>query len=73
MEMMNTSVGLKLIVNPDDQKIEKEMDNKTVKQYWENDPRSCCLIEKASAFPLFSGPEPSSTFLSPLRIREYSP
>ena len=40
MEMMNTSVGLKLIVNPDDQKIEKEMDNKTVKQYWENDPRA---------------------------------
>ena len=30
-EMRKTSVGLKLIVNPDDQKIEKERDNKTVK------------------------------------------
>lgn len=40
MEMMNTSVGLKMIVNPDDKKVEKEMDNKTVKQYWANDPRA---------------------------------
>ena len=35
MELMNTSVGLKLIVNPDDKKVEKEMGNKTVKQYWD--------------------------------------
>lgn len=40
MELMNTSVGLKMIVNPDDKKVEKEMDNKTVKQYWDNDPRA---------------------------------
>ena len=40
MELMNTSVGLKLIVNPDDKKVEKEMDNKTVKGYWENDARA---------------------------------
>ncbi|NCE71727.1 haloacid dehalogenase-like hydrolase [Odoribacter sp. Z80] len=40
MELMNTSVGLKLIVNPDDKKVEKEMGNKTVKQYWDNDPRA---------------------------------
>lgn len=40
MELMNTSVGLKLIVNPDDKKVEKEMDNKTVKGYWDNDPRT---------------------------------
>ncbi|MDE6452248.1 MAG: haloacid dehalogenase-like hydrolase [Odoribacter sp.] len=40
MELMNTSVGLKLIVNPDDKKTEKEMNNKTVKEYWANDPRA---------------------------------
>lgn len=40
MELMNTSVGLKMIVNPDATKVEKEMDNKTVKQYWANDPRA---------------------------------
>ena len=40
MELMNTSVGLKMIVNPDDKKVEKEMGNKTVKQYWDNDPRA---------------------------------
>lgn len=40
MEMMNTSVGLKMIVNPDDKKAEKVMGDKTVKQYWENDPRA---------------------------------
>lgn len=40
MEMMNESVGIKLIVNPDDEKIEKgreagDMDGFTVKKYWE--------------------------------------
>lgn len=40
MEMMNESVGIKLIVNPDDEKIEKgagagDMDGYTVKKYWE--------------------------------------
>lgn len=40
MELMNTSVGLKMIVNPDDKKVEKEMNNKTVKQYWAEDPRA---------------------------------
>lgn len=40
MEMMNMSVGMKMIVNPDDVKVEKEMNNKTVKQYWMVDPRT---------------------------------
>lgn len=40
MEMMNESVGIKLIVNPDDQKVEKgteagDMNGYTVKGYWE--------------------------------------
>ncbi|WP_316811718.1 HAD family hydrolase [Pedobacter heparinus] len=40
MEMMNIATGLKLIVNPDDQKVEKgseagAMDGNTVKSYWE--------------------------------------
>lgn len=40
MEMMNESVGLKLIVNPDDQKVERgheagKMEGFTVKDYWE--------------------------------------
>lgn len=40
MEMMNESVGMKLIVNPDDQKVEKgheagDMNGYTVKGYWE--------------------------------------
>jgi phosphoserine phosphatase len=40
MEMMSESVGLKLIVNPDDEKIEKgveaaSMNGYTVKSYWE--------------------------------------
>lgn len=49
MELMNTSVGLKMIINPDDKKVEKEMDNKTVKQYWVNDPR--CIIEYCNDVP----------------------
>lgn len=45
MEMMNTSVGLKMIVNGDDEKIEKgtsagEMDGYTVDQYWSKDPQT---------------------------------
>jgi len=40
LEMMNESVGIKLIVNPDDEKVEKgvpagAMDGYTVKQYWD--------------------------------------
>lgn len=40
MEMMNESVGIKLIVNPDDEKVERgnhagEMQGYTVKQYWQ--------------------------------------
>lgn len=40
MEMMNESVGIKLIVNPDDEKVEKgsgagDMEGFTVKGYWE--------------------------------------
>lgn len=40
MEMMNESVGIKLIVNPDDEKVEKgpeagDMNGYTVKDYWE--------------------------------------
>lgn len=45
MEMMNTSVGLKLIINGDDEKIEKgpgagDMDGYTVEQYWSKDPQA---------------------------------
>jgi phosphoserine phosphatase len=40
MEMMNESVGLKMIVNPDDEKVEKgdaagSMNGYTVKKYWQ--------------------------------------
>lgn len=40
MEMMNESVGLKLIINPDDEKVEKgpgagDMNGFTVKEYWQ--------------------------------------
>lgn len=42
MEMMNESVGLKMIVNPDNQKVEKgteagDMNGFTVKSYWEKE------------------------------------
>lgn len=47
MEMMDESVGMKLIVNPDDVKIEKEhagkMEGMTVKQYWAKDP-NCVIV-----------------------------
>ena len=41
LEMMNESIGMKMIVNPDNEKVEKGshagvMDGYTVKQYWEN-------------------------------------
>lgn len=42
MEMMDESVGLKIIVNPDNKKIEEKhagnMKGMTVKQYWDKDP-----------------------------------
>ena len=38
MEMMHESVGLRILVNPDDAKHEQAMGGKTVKSYWENDP-----------------------------------
>jgi len=41
MEMMHTSIGLKMIVNPDDKKIrgtvDGPMDGFTIKSYWENE------------------------------------
>lgn len=43
MEMMNTSVGLKLILNPDAKTPQKVMGGKTVKDYWEADPN--CIVE----------------------------
>ncbi len=49
LEMMNTSVGLKIMINPDDKKPEKVADGKTIKQYWEEDPR--CIIEYCNDVP----------------------
>ena len=49
LEMMNTSVGLKIMINPDDKKPEKVADGKTIKQYWEADPR--CIIEYCNDVP----------------------
>lgn len=43
MEMMNCSVGLKLIINPNDTKANSSLNNKTVKQYWLDDP-SCLVV-----------------------------
>lgn len=40
MEMMNESVGLKIMVNPDDEKKEKDMEGKTAQQYWEDDDQA---------------------------------
>lgn len=44
MEMMNESAGIKLIVNPDNKKIEGKsgglMEGFTVKQYWDRDPNA---------------------------------
>lgn len=49
LEMMNTSVGLKIMINPDDKKPEKVAHGKTIKQYWEADPR--CIIEYCNDVP----------------------
>ncbi len=49
LEMMNTSVGLKIMINPDDKKPEKVAGGKTIKQYWEADPR--CIIEYCNDVP----------------------
>lgn len=44
MEMMNESAGIKLMVNPDNNKVEGKsgglMQGYTAKQYWEKDPRA---------------------------------
>ncbi len=44
MEMMNESAGIKLMVNPDNNKVEGKsgglMAGHTAKQYWEKDPRA---------------------------------
>lgn len=49
LEMMNTSVGLKIMINPDDKKPEKVAGGKTIKQYWAADPR--CIIEYCNDVP----------------------
>lgn len=49
LEMMNTSVGLKIMINPDDKKPEKVAGGKTLKEYWENDPR--CIVEYCNDVP----------------------
>lgn len=44
MDMMNEAAGIKLMVNPDDKKVEGKsgglMEGYTAKQYWEKDPRA---------------------------------
>ena len=37
------------MINPDDKKPEKVAGGKTIKQYWENDPR--CIIEYCNDVP----------------------
>lgn len=49
MEMMNTSVGLKIMINPDDKKAEKVTGGKTMKEYWSADPN--CIIEYCNDVP----------------------
>lgn len=49
LEMMNTSRGLKIMINPDDKKPEKVANGKTLKQYWSEDPR--CIIEYCNDVP----------------------
>ena len=49
LEMMNTSVGLKIMINPDDKKAEKVAGGKTLKEYWEADPR--CIVEYCNDVP----------------------
>ena len=43
MEMMLESVGLRVIVNPDDTKPEEAMGGKTVKAFWETDPNTIAV------------------------------
>lgn len=49
LEMMETSVGLKIMINPDNKKAEKVANGKTIKQYWEADPN--CIIEYCNDVP----------------------
>lgn len=49
LEMMETSVGLKIMINPDDKKPEKVANGRTIKQYWEADPN--CIIEYCNDVP----------------------
>lgn len=49
MEMMNTSVGLKLILNPDNTKKEAAFGGKTCKEYWAADPN--CVTEYVRDVP----------------------
>ncbi len=49
LEMMNTSVGLKIMINPDDTKPEKAAGGKTLRQYWTEDPR--CIVEYCNDVP----------------------
>lgn len=48
-EMLNTSVGLKMIINPNNTKAEKVLGGKTVKAYWTADAN--CLIEYCNDVP----------------------
>lgn len=43
LEMMLESVGLRVIVNPDDTKPEEAMGGKTVKAFWETDPNTIAV------------------------------
>lgn len=48
-EMMQTSRGLKIMINPDDKKAEKITGGKTLKQFWSEDPT--CLVEYCNDVP----------------------
>ena len=48
-EMMQTSRGLKMMINPDDKKAEKITGGKTLKQFWSEDPT--CLVEYCNDVP----------------------
>lgn len=49
LEMMNTSVGMKIMLNPDDKKPEKVAGGKTLKEYWSADPT--CIVEYCTDVP----------------------
>lgn len=49
LEMMETSVGMKIMINPDDKKAEKVTGGKTMKEYWSADPN--CIIEYCNDVP----------------------